>query len=235
MARFPAFATSLAVHATAFAIVVLLPLFVPGPLPEATSGPPTLPPWPLHPRVAFADSPPPRAEARVKGTPRRAAAVPAQPSEPEEVVPTEVPPAPPSDEQFDPEASGEASLSAGSSGSGLGSADGDPSGGGGAETGGSRGTRLRVGGEVRPPAKLRHVKPAYPELARITRTAGTVVLDCLIDDAGRVAEVRVISGHPLLAPAAAEAVGQWLYSPTLLNGVPVPVLLTVTVRFELPR
>jgi len=87
--------------------------------------------------------------------------------------------------------------------------------------------------DLQPPAKVFHVKPEYPELARITRVHGTVVLDCTIDPAGNVVDIRVISGHPLLAPAAVEAVGRWRYSPTRLNGQPVSVLLTVTVRFDL--
>lgn len=89
--------------------------------------------------------------------------------------------------------------------------------------------------DLQPPAKVFHVKPEYPELARITRVHGTVVLDCTIDPAGNVVDVRVISGHRLLAPAAVEAVGRWRYSPTRLNGQPVSVLLTVTVRFDLTR
>jgi protein TonB len=92
-----------------------------------------------------------------------------------------------------------------------------------------------VGGQVLPPTKLRHVAPRYPELAARARISGTVDIDCLIDEEGRVRDVRVLSGHPLLAPAAVEAVRAWLYSPTRLNGQAVPVLLTVTVRFELRR
>ena len=92
---------------------------------------------------------------------------------------------------------------------------------------------VRVGGDVRPPRQLRHAPPDYPELARLTRTTGHVVLDCLIDEEGRVREVSVLRGHPLLAPAAVAAVERWVYAPTLLNGVPVQVLMTVTVRFEL--
>ena len=91
---------------------------------------------------------------------------------------------------------------------------------------------VRVGGLIREPVKLRHVPPVYPEIARAARVQGTVVLECLLTPEGRVEGVRVVSGHPLLSPAAAAAVGQWLYRPTLLNGVPVPVLMTVTVLFH---
>jgi protein TonB len=94
---------------------------------------------------------------------------------------------------------------------------------------------VRPGGDLQPPTKLRQVAPAYPELARQARVQGVVVLDCVIDPSGRVADVKVLRGHSLLAPAAVDAVRQWLYTPTRLNGVPVAVLLTVTVRFTLPR
>jgi periplasmic protein TonB len=94
---------------------------------------------------------------------------------------------------------------------------------------------VRAGGDLEPPTKLRQVAPIYPELARQARVQGVVVLDCVIDPSGRVADVKVLRGHSLLAPAAVDAVRQWLYTPTRLNGVPVAVLLTVTVRFTLPR
>jgi protein TonB len=79
------------------------------------------------------------------------------------------------------------------------------------------------------------VLPVYPEIARAARVQGNVVLDCTISREGRVVDVKVLSGHVLLQPAAVEAVRQWLYRPTLLNGVPVPVVMTVTVRFTLDR
>lgn len=94
---------------------------------------------------------------------------------------------------------------------------------------------LRPGGDLQAPQKLRNVTPAYPELARQSRVQGVVVLECVIDPSGRVADVKVLRGHPLLESAAADAVRQWVYTPTRLNGVPVAVLLTVTVRFTLPR
>lgn len=96
-------------------------------------------------------------------------------------------------------------------------------------------TPLRPGGDIRPPLKERNVLPVYPEIARAARVQGNVVLDCTISREGRVVDVKVLSGHVLLQPAAVEAVRQWLYRPTLLNGVPVPVVMTVTVRFTLDR
>jgi protein TonB len=92
-----------------------------------------------------------------------------------------------------------------------------------------------IGGELDPPRKTRHVVPAYPELARRTGVGGSVVVECVIDVDGQVSQARVLRGHPLLDGAALEAVRQWRYEPTRLNGVPVPVLLTVTVSFVVAR
>jgi protein TonB len=92
---------------------------------------------------------------------------------------------------------------------------------------------VRPGGDIRPPRKLQGEVPAYPDLARLTRVEGEVVVECMIDERGRVLQVQVLRGHRLLAPAAAEAVKGWVYQPTLLNGVPVQVLMTVTVQFQL--
>jgi periplasmic protein TonB len=104
---------------------------------------------------------------------------------------------------------------------------------GGGGAGGTGTAPLVVGGDVRPPLKLRHVDPGYPDLARRAGVQGAVVIECLIDAAGRVAEARIVRGVPLLDAAALAAVRQWNYRPTLLNGVAVPVLMTVTVRFQL--
>ena len=69
-------------------------------------------------------------------------------------------------------------------------------------------------------------------LARLARVAGTVVLEAIVTAEGKVAEIKVISGHPLLVDAAIECVKQWEYEPTLLNGVPTPVILTARVHFQ---
>jgi protein TonB len=92
---------------------------------------------------------------------------------------------------------------------------------------------VRVGGGVREPRKVRSVAPVYPDLAVKARVQGRVILECQIDVRGRVVEVNVLRGNPLLLDAAVEAVRQWVYTPTLLNGVPVPVLMAVTVTFQL--
>jgi len=90
---------------------------------------------------------------------------------------------------------------------------------------------VRVGGDIRPPRKLQHVAPEYPALAAQARITGTVVLEATISLSGVVTDVRVLRSVPLLDAAAVEAVRQWRYEPPRLNGEPVAVLLTVTVRF----
>jgi protein TonB len=80
---------------------------------------------------------------------------------------------------------------------------------------------------------VRHVAPVYPPLAVAARVQGSVRLECVIGEDGRVSEVAVVQGHPLLDAAAVEAVRQWRYRPTLLNGVRVSLVLTVVVDFRL--
>jgi protein TonB len=92
---------------------------------------------------------------------------------------------------------------------------------------------VRVGGKIHEPKKVRNVAPQYPEVAKQARVEGVVVLECTISATGHVTDVRVLKGIPLLDAAAVEAVRQWSYTPTLLNGTPVPVIMTVTVNFKL--
>jgi periplasmic protein TonB len=91
----------------------------------------------------------------------------------------------------------------------------------------------RAGRDVTPPAKLSGNPPAYPELARRGRVQGEVVIECTIDPSGRVVDATVSRGNPLFDEAALEAVRGWRYRPTLVDGIPVPVLMTVTVRFRI--
>ena len=90
-----------------------------------------------------------------------------------------------------------------------------------------------VGGNVRPPAKIRDAAPVYPAIAQAARVEGTVIIEATIDIDGRVRSTRVLRSIPLLDEAALAAVSQWGYTPTLLNGTPVPVVMTVTVTFRL--
>ena len=90
---------------------------------------------------------------------------------------------------------------------------------------------VRVGGNVRPPTKLFDVKAVYPDKARGAGVRGSVILEITIGTDGAVTDARVLRSIPLLDEAALQAVRQWRFDPTLLNGVPVPVILTVSVPF----
>jgi periplasmic protein TonB len=92
---------------------------------------------------------------------------------------------------------------------------------------------VRVGGSILPPQKIKHVAPAYPALARAARRDGVVILEAVIGDDGKVRSLRVLRSIDLLDQAAVDAVRQWQFTPTLLNGEPVPVVMTVTVSFVL--
>ena len=92
---------------------------------------------------------------------------------------------------------------------------------------------IRPGGNVRPPKKVHHVAPTYPAIAQAARVSGTVILEALIAEDGSVRDVKVLRSVPLLDASAIDAVRQWRFTPTLLNGVPVQVIMTVTVSFAL--
>jgi protein TonB len=85
---------------------------------------------------------------------------------------------------------------------------------------------------VKEPRLLKLVPPVYPRLARNARVTGTVVLEAIVTEEGKVAEIKVISGHPLLVQAAIDCVKEWEYEPTLLNGIPTPIILTAKVHFK---
>ncbi len=92
---------------------------------------------------------------------------------------------------------------------------------------------IRVGSGVRPPQKVRDIQPVYPQLALLSRVEGVVIIEATIGANGRVRSARVLRSAHLLDNAALDAVRQWEFTPTLLNGVPVPVIMTVTVAFKL--
>lgn len=92
---------------------------------------------------------------------------------------------------------------------------------------------VRVGSVIRPPAKLYHVAPVYPQIARDARQAGIVILEAVIAEDGTVRDVRILRSAPLLDQAAVDAVKQWRFSPTLLHGQAIPIVMTVTVAFTL--
>ena len=92
---------------------------------------------------------------------------------------------------------------------------------------------VRVGGEIKEPKKVRNVNPVYPKIAQAAKVSGVVILEATISKEGEVRDVKVLRSIPMLDNAAIEAVRQWRYTPTLLNGVPVDIIMTVTVNFTL--
>jgi TonB family protein len=90
---------------------------------------------------------------------------------------------------------------------------------------------VRIGGQIKAPNKIKDVKPVYPAIARSANVAGVVTIEATIGPDGKVMDAKVVRSIPLLDQAALDAVRQWEYAPTLLNGVPVPVLVTVTINF----
>jgi protein TonB len=95
--------------------------------------------------------------------------------------------------------------------------------------------RITIGGNVQQAKLIRQPKPIYPPLAKQARISGVVHLAAVISANGTIQDLKVISGHPLLIPAAIEAVKQWVYQPTLLNGEPVEVQTQIDVNFTLSQ
>ena len=92
---------------------------------------------------------------------------------------------------------------------------------------------LRVGGSISRPERIRYVAPVYPPIARAANVEGVVIVKAVLGADGRVREARILRSIRLLDAAAIAAVEQWKFTPTLLNGQPVPVVMTVTVVFSL--
>jgi TonB family protein len=92
--------------------------------------------------------------------------------------------------------------------------------------------RISIGGNVMQEKLVRNVPPVHPELAKQARIEGVVRLNIVIDKQGRVSNIKVLSGHPLLIPAALDAVKQWEYRPTLLNGELVDIETEVSIPFK---
>jgi len=93
--------------------------------------------------------------------------------------------------------------------------------------------RVRISQGVVKGLLVHRVEPAYPPLARAARVQGDVVLSAIIDVNGQITNLQLVSGHPMLVPAAIAAVKEWRYKPYLLNGTPVEVETTITVIFTL--
>jgi periplasmic protein TonB len=216
---------SIALHAIVLLVVVVVPLITSEELPEPTSAvkaffvEPAAPPPPPPP------PPPPAPKAQVVP---RAMATPV-PTESKFTAPVEVP------EEIKPEEGIDLGVEGGVPGGVEGGVPGGVVGGvvGGLPDAPPPSQAVRVGGQIKEPKKLKDVKPSYPDIAKQARVQGVVILECTISPQGKVTDVKVLRGIPLLDAAAIDAVKQWVYTPTLLNGVPVPVIMTVTVNFRL--
>jgi len=92
---------------------------------------------------------------------------------------------------------------------------------------------VKAEGDIQPPKIVKEVAPVYPEAARVAGVQGVVILSVKTDETGKVADTMVLRSIPLLDQAAIDAVRQWVYEPFLQDGKPVPIVFTVTVRFQL--
>jgi len=213
---------SIAIHALVLLFVVVVPLLTSQDLPEPTS---VVKAFFVEPAAAPPPPPPPPPPApRQPNTPK-----PMSTPENKFQAPVETP------EQVKPDEGIDLGVEGGVPGGVEGGVPGGVVGGvvGGLPDAPPPPQAVRVGGQIKEPKKLKHVNPAYPDIAKQARVQGVVILECTISPQGKVTDVKVLRGIPLLDSAAIEAVKQWVYSPTLLNGVPVPVIMTVTVNFRL--
>ena len=208
---------SILVHTVLIGAVIIIPLMAADALPEVPS------------MMAFVAAPPPPPPPPAAATP--------QPVTPTNVNPNAAPIEAPK------EIRAESSIDAGFEGGVTGGVEGGVPGG---VVGGVVGglpeapppppppsAPVRVGGNIKPPKKTRDVRPQYPPIAQSARVQGIVIIEATIGPNGRVQEAKVLRSIPLLDQAALDAVRQWEFTPTLLNGVPVPVIMTVTVQFTL--
>jgi protein TonB len=217
---------SIALHAVVLLVVVVVPIITSEELPEPTSAvkaffvEPAAPPPPPPP------PPPPAPKAVVQP---KVAPTPVPQENPKFTAPVEVP------EEIKPDEGIDLGVEGGVPGGVEGGVPGGVVGGvvGGLPDAPPPTQAVRVGGQIKEPKKLKNVNPTYPDIAKQARVQGVVILECTISPQGKVTDVKVLRGIPLLDAAAIEAVKQWVYTPTLLNGVPVPVIMTVTVNFRL--
>jgi TonB family protein len=86
-------------------------------------------------------------------------------------------------------------------------------------------------GGLEKPEPIKKVKPTYPPLAKASRIQGTVTFTALIDKEGKVQQLTLASGHPMLVKAAEDAARQWVYAPKIVNGEPVPMRIALDVEF----
>jgi len=218
---------SLTLHAIGLVAIIILPLLQPAELPEPAAA---VKAFFVEPISAPAPPPPPPPPAPKAATAPKPIPKPVITETPRFTAPVEVP------EEIRPEEGLDLGVEGGVSG---GVEGGVPGGVVGGVVGGLPDApppvqqAVRVGGQIKEPKKLKDIKPVYPDIAKQARVQGVVILECTISPQGKVTDVKVLRGIPLLDSAAIEAVRQWVYTPTLLNGVPVPVIMTVTVNFRL--
>jgi protein TonB len=216
---------SLAIHGVILVAAFVVPLMSREPLPEPAQGLRAFLVGPTD--VALPPPPPPPPAPAAARAPRPAAA--RVPSSVAFTAPIEVP------DEIAPEQGLDLGVPGGVAGGVEGGVPGGVVGGvvGGLPAAPPPPKARRVGGGIREPRKLRHVPPVYPDMALAAHVEGVVILECTVGPNGRVQEVEVLRSMPLLDEAAIEAVRQWIYSPTLLGGVPIPIIMTVTVQFSL--
>jgi periplasmic protein TonB len=216
---------SIAIHALVLLFVVVVPLLTSQDLPEPTS---VVKAFFVEPAAAPPPPPPPPPPAPRQQNQPKPVSTPV-PTDNKFQAPVETP------EQVKPDEGIDLGVEGGVPGGVEGGVPGGVVGGvvGGLPDAPPPPQAVRVGGQIKEPKKLKNVNPAYPDIAKQARVQGVVILECTISPQGRVTDVKVLRGIPLLDSAAIEAVKQWVYSPTLLNGVPVPVIMTVTVNFRL--
>jgi periplasmic protein TonB len=213
---------SLALHMVIAAVIIIVPLLSADQLPDPASA---VKAFFVEPMAAPAPPPPPPPPAARPQAPK---VIQKPVVENKFVAPVEVP------EEIKPEESIDMGVEGGAGGV-EGGVPGGVVGGivGGLPDAPAPVQAVRVGGQIKEPKKLKNVPPVYPDIAKQARVQGVVILECTISPQGKVTDVKVLRGIPLLDQAATDAVKQWVYTPTLLNGVPVPVIMTVTVNFKL--
>jgi periplasmic protein TonB len=230
-------AVAIAVHAAFLAAILLVPMVMPEDLPLPATGARAF----FVQTIVAPPPPPPAAPAAIRTVARTDAPVP-RATRP--VVPTIAPEVVPEDviDSAPPSAPAVAAVSA-DEGVPGGVDEGVPGG----IVGGilqprtqadepyAPRTHVRAGVDVKEPRKLKNVAPVYPDVAARGKVEGVVILELAIRPDGRVEEVRVLRSIPLFDEAAVTAARQWVFSPTLLSGVPVSVTMSVSVRFSLTQ
>lgn len=220
---------SLVVHSLLIALLIVVPVLMDDVLPDPDR---TVRAFFVSPTGIAPPPPPPPPPAAGARNLKRAPAVPRPAEAPKFVAPVEVP------DEIVPEAGIDLGVEGGVAG---GVEGGVPGGVVGGIVGGlpqevkEEPQYVRVGGNIKAPKLVREVRPEYPMLAQQARVQGFVILEARVGADGAVQSARVIRSIPLLDEAAMVAVQQWRYHPLLLNGQPMPFVLTVTVVFKISQ